>query len=115
MNRATGVLSWSVWVLSALFVVLNYVQQVVPDIIAADLVGAFKATDATLGNIAALYFYAYAILQIPVGLIVDRYGTRWPLIVAVVVAGLGALAFSRAGNSMDAEIARLVMGASSAF
>ena len=115
MNRAAAVLPWSIWALSALFVVFNYIDQVVPDIIAADLVGVFKATDGTLGNIAAFYFYAYAILQIPVGLIVDRYGTRRPLIAAIVVAGLGTLAFSRAGSSGNAEIARLVMGASSAF
>jgi len=115
MNRAAAVLPWSIWVLSALFVVFNYIHQVVPDIIAADLIGAFKATDGTLGNIAAFYFYAYAILQIPVGLIVDRYGTRRPLIVAILVAGLGTLAFSWADSSGNAEIARLVMGASSAF
>jgi MFS family permease len=115
MKRAAAVLPWTIWVLSALFVVFNYVHQVVPDIIAADLIGAFKATDGTLGNIAAFYFYAYAVLQIPVGLIVDRYGTRRPLIAAILVAGLGTLAFSRAGSSGNAEIARLVMGASSAF
>ncbi len=115
MNRAAAAVPWSIWALSALFVVFNYIQQVVPDIMAADLTGAFKATEGTLGNIAAVYFYAYAILQIPVGLIVDRYGTRWPLIVAIVAAGLGTLAFSRADSSGSAEIARLVMGASAAF
>ncbi|SKA30631.1 Sugar phosphate permease [Enhydrobacter aerosaccus] len=115
MKRTAAVLPWAIWVLSALFVVFNYIHQVVPDIIAADLALAFKATDATLGNIAAIYFYAYAILQIPVGLIVDHFGTRRPLVVAILAAGLGALAFSRAGSSGDAELARLVMGASSAF
>ncbi len=115
MNRATAVLPWTIWALSALFVVFNYIQQVVPDIIAADLSTAFKADAGTLGNIAAVYFYAYAILQIPVGLIVDRYGTRWPLMAAILLAGLGSLAFSRADSSDSAQLARLVMGASSAF
>jgi MFS family permease len=115
MNRTTAVLPWVIWALSALFVVFNYIQQVVPDIIAADLSVAFKAGEGTLGNIAAVYFYAYAILQIPVGLIVDRYGTRWPLIVAILLAGLGSVAFSRSGSADSAELARLVMGASSAF
>ncbi len=115
MKRTAAALPWAIWALSALFVVLNYMHQVVPDIIAGDLIGAFKANEGTLGNIAAAYFYAYAILQIPVGLIVDRYGTRWPLIVAIALAGVGTLAFSRAGSSGDAEMARLVMGASSAF
>ena len=115
MNRAPAALAWTIWALSALFVVFNYIQQVVPDIIAADLSGAFKASEETLGDIAAVYFYAYAILQIPVGLIVDRYGTRWPLVAAILLVGLGTFAFSRAGGAGSAELARLVMGAGSAF
>lgn len=109
------VLPWVIWTLSALFVVFNYVHQVVPDVVATDLTKAFGATGETLGNVAALYFYAYAVLQIPVGLLVDRYGARWPLVFAIVVAALGAIAFSRAASVENAELARLIMGASSAF
>jgi sugar phosphate permease len=115
MNHKPSFLPWLIWVLSALFVVFNYVQQVVPNIIAVELSHAFNATESTLGNIAASYFYAYAILQIPVGLIVDRYGTRRPLVIAIVAAGLGTLAFSWAHSSGNAQIARLIMGASAAF
>lgn len=93
MNRQSSLRPWLIWTLSALFVVFNYIQQVVPNIIAVDLSQAFKATESTLGNIAASYFYAYAILQIPVGLVVDRYGTRRPLVIAILAAGLGTLAF----------------------
>src|ERR1700733_2072858 len=115
MNRKPSLLPWLIWALSALFVVFNYIQQVVPNIIADDLSHSFKATESTLGNIAASYFYAYAILQIPVGLIVDRYGTRRPLVIAILAAGLGTLAFAWAHSSGSAQIARLIMGASSAF
>jgi sugar phosphate permease len=115
MTNRTGWLPWTIWALAALFVVFNYVQQVVPNIIAADLSQAFGATTSTLGNIAACYFYAYAVLQIPVGLIVDRYGTRWPLAIAHLVAALGTLAFAQAHGSGSAQLARLFMGASAAF
>jgi len=115
MNQKSNLLPWLIWVLSALFVVFNYIQQVVPNIIASELSHAFTATESTLGNIAASYFYAYAILQIPVGLIVDRYGTRRPLVIAILAAGLGTLAFSWAQSSGSAQIARLIMGASAAF
>ena len=75
-------LPWIIWVLSALFVVLNYVQQVFPNIVAPELEAAFHADSGTLGAIASAYFYAYALLQIPVGLILDRFGTRRPLVIA---------------------------------
>jgi sugar phosphate permease len=88
---------------------------VVPNVIADDLSRALNASAGTLGTIAAAYFYAYAVLQIPVGLMVDRYGTRWPMVVAIMVAGLGTLAFSWAHTPESALIARVAMGASSAF
>jgi sugar phosphate permease len=115
MNRSSSVLAWLIWTLAALFVVFNYVQQVVPNIIADDLSHALSASASTLGNIAAAYFYAYAVLQIPVGLIVDRYGTRWPMVAAILVAGLGTLAFSWAHSPVSAQMARVAMGAGSAF
>jgi sugar phosphate permease len=108
-------LPWIIWVLSALFVVLNYVQQVFPNIVAPELESAFHADAGTLGAIASAYFYAYAILQIPVGLILDRFGTRRPLVIAIMGAGVATLAFSSAQGSASALLARLLMGAGSAF
>ena len=108
-------LPWIIWVLAALFVVLNYVQQVFPNIIAPELGSAFHANDAVLGSIASAYFYAYAILQIPVGLILDRFGTRRPLVIAILAAGAATLAFASAHTSTNALVVRLLMGAGSAF
>jgi sugar phosphate permease len=115
MNLKSGFLPWLIWTLAAVFVVFNYVQQVVPNVIAVDLSQAFKASGSTLGNIAAAYFYAYALLQIPVGLIVDRFGTRRPLIAAILVSAIATFGFARAHDSGSAQLARLLMGASAAF
>ena len=108
-------LPWIIWVLSALFVVLNYVQQVFPNIVAPELEAAFHADSGTLGAIASAYFYAYALLQIPVGLILDRFGTRRPLVIAILAAGIATLSFASAQNPTNALLARLLMGAGSAF
>lgn len=113
--RPGNILPWAIWGLSALFVVSNYVQQIVPDVIAPDLSKAFGASEGSLGNIAACYFYAYAILQIPVGLIMDRFGTRRPLVAAIIAAGLGQIGFSMARTTEESEIARITMGTASAF
>ncbi len=115
MNQDSKILAWLVWTLAAWFVVFNYIHQVIPNIIADDLSRSFGVGASALGNIAASYFYAYAILQIPVGLIVDRYGTRWPLVGTIFLAGLGTLGFAQSRTAGSAELARIVMGASSAF
>jgi sugar phosphate permease len=107
--------AWLVWTVAALFVVFNYLHQVVPNIIADDLSRAFNVSASALGDIAASYFYAYAVLQIPVGFIVDRCGTRWPLVLTIFVAALGTLAFSAVHAADNAQLTRVIMGASSAF
>ena len=106
---------WTVWGLAALFVVYNYVQQVAPGVIAADLAQAFQVSAGALGTIAAFYFYAYAALQIPVGLTVDRFGPHRPLAVAIATAAVGSLAFSWAGSAGAAQYSRLLIGAGAAF
>jgi len=106
---------WVVWGLSALFVVYNYLQQVVPGIIAPDLVREFHVGAGELGSIAALFFTAYALLQLPVGLTVDRFGPHRPLIAATVLAAAGSVLFSLASGAGTAGLARLVIGAGAAF
>jgi sugar phosphate permease len=108
-------LAWVVWSLAALFVVLNYVQQVFPSLVAQELSEAFRVNESALGDIAAIYFYAYAIMQIPVGMILDRFRVRWPLAAAILIAGAGAVGFSLAFDVRQAIAGRLIMGASSAF
>ena len=115
MNRNPNILAWLVWTLAALFVVFNYVYQYAPNVIAEDLSKSFGVSAGALGNIAAAFLYAYAFLQIPVGLIVDRYGTRWPMVMAIAVAGMGAIGFSQTHTAISAQLARVVMGAGSAF
>jgi sugar phosphate permease len=106
---------WVVWGLSALFVVYNYFQQVLPGIVGPDLLREFHLGAGELGNIAAPFFVAYALLQIPVGFTLDRFGPHRPLAAAVVVAALGSLLFSASTGAGTAALARLVIGSGAAF
>lgn len=70
---------------------------------------------AVLGNLSAVYFYAYAGLQIPVGLVLDRWGPRRTLACAAVVAALGSVLFALAPGLGLVYVGRLLVGAGSAF
>ena len=108
-------LKWVVWGLSALFVVYNYLQQVVPGIVTPDLVREFHVGAGGLGTIAALFFYAYALLQFPVGMTLDRFGPHRPLVAAVCVAALGSLLFAVSSGAGTAGLARLIIGMGASF
>ncbi len=110
-----GILPWFMWSVSSLFVVLNYVQQILPTVITAQLAETLNASETTLGFISAAYFFAYAAFQMPVGLVLDRYGIRLPLTIAILVAGFGTLVFSQAHSTLEGLVARLLMGSGFAF
>lgn len=80
-----------------------------------ELMRDFNVGAAALGNLAAIYLYAYAVLQIPVGLIFDRFGARLPLVGSCALTAAGAWLFSAASNIETAYAARLAMGVGGAF
>ena len=114
-TSSAGLRAWLVWGVAALFVVYNYIQQVVPGVIATDLARDFHVNAAALGSLAAWFFYAYAVLQIPVGLAVDRFGPRWPLTFAIGIATAGSFIFGWAASAGVAGFGRLILGAGAAF
>lgn len=86
-------LPWVIWALSAIFVVFNYMQQIFPNVVATELMTSLSANENMLSSIAAAYFYVYAVLQIPAGMIIDRFNVKRPLILAITGSAIGALFF----------------------
>ncbi|MDP6705306.1 MAG: MFS transporter [Alphaproteobacteria bacterium] len=90
-----------------------FFHRVSPSVMYDHLMADFAASAAVVGNLAACYFYAYAAMQLPVGLMVDRWGARRLLISAVLTAALGSLVFGLASSLPLAYAARLLIGAGS--
>ena len=67
---------------------------------------------AALGNLSAFYFYAYVAMQIPTGLLADRWGPRKLLASGTAVASVGGLLFALAPGFGLAAAGRLLVGAS---
>lgn len=89
---------------------LAYFHRVAPAAIASDLQVAFNASGAMLGSIAAAYFYTYALMQIPTGILVDTVGVRRVVSIGSITAALGTLLFAYADSITDAVIGRVLIG-----
>ena len=48
-----------------------------------------------LGNLSAAYFYGYAGMQVPVGMMLDRFGPRRLMTIAALLCAAGAAMFDR--------------------
>ena len=81
---------WFIWGAGALFFAYAFFHRVAPSVMFDHLMRDFMVSAAVLGNLSACYFYAYAGMQIPAGLILDRWGPRLLLAVAALVCALAS-------------------------
>lgn len=104
-------LRWAMWAVPAFLFLIGFFHRAAPGVIARDLMHAFDATGATIGRLAATYFYAYAALMIPAGLFIDAFGPRRVLTAGGAVMGLGALIMGAAPAAPALFTGRLLVGA----
>jgi sugar phosphate permease len=104
-----------VWGLATLFYFYDNLLQVAPSAMKSELFSAFVASDEAFGSLSAYCLYAYGLMQIPAGLLVDKYGPRRLLTIACLLCALGSLLFGGAQTLFIAKIARLCIGVGAAF
>lgn len=101
--------------LCAAFQFFKFILQSYPGVITFELTREFKLTGAGLGNLAASFYYAYIVMQLFVGILLDRFGVRKMAFLAIATAALGTFLFSRAHTLFAAEYSRALMGVGVAF
>lgn len=89
---------------------LSYVYRTVNAVISPDLVSEFGLSAASLGLLTSAYFLAFAALQIPVGLMLDRIGPRRTNAWLLLCAGTGAAIFSMASGVAGLLLGRALIG-----
>lgn len=99
------------WGLAATLYLIAFYQRVAPAVITKELSAAFGLSAASLGNLSAFYFYGYVAVQIPTGLLADRFGPRKVLSVGAVATAVGTLLFALAPGVALANAGRLAIGA----
>lgn len=114
-KKSSDFLKWSIWTLAAVFYFYEFVLRVSPSVMVPELMSSFGITASAVGVLSAFYLYAYAPMQLPVGVLMDRYGVKKVLSIASIVCGVGALLFSAAGDLSVASLGRLMIGAGSSF
>jgi predicted MFS family arabinose efflux permease len=89
---------------------VSYVYRSINAIIGPDLAREFGLSAAGLGLLSGIYFFAFALFQLPLGVLLDRYGPRRVNGTLLLVAACGALWFALAGSTLELTLARAVMG-----
>jgi sugar phosphate permease len=107
--------AWLIWALAAGFFFAEYVARVAPSIMVPHLMKAFAVNAFQLGSLSAFFYYAYVMMQIPAGALVDKYGSHKLLTILATCCGVSVFIFASSHNLATAELSRFVMGFSGAF
>lgn len=110
MDKQNSKYRWVVFatVLFTYFIIVS--QRTAPGLISDQLMKDFNVTAATIGLLTSIQFFAYAGLQVPIGILSDRYGPNFFLIVGTFLTGLGTIIYSLAPNESFLLFARLIVG-----
>jgi len=106
---------WVVFAISVLFVFYKYILEVSPSIMTQQLMSDFKIDAAMVGHVAASYYYAYTIMQIPGGLLIDAFGPRKTTTIGLLCCALGALLFGFSQNILFISASRFLIGIGATF
>ena len=104
-----------IFMLASLFLLYEMALQVLPSILSAPLMEELNIGPGTFGLMASLYFYSYTIMQVPAGLLLDRFGPRMLISFAVLICSIGILLFGVTSSVETAAFGRFLMGFGSAF
>ncbi|WED43201.1 MFS transporter [Legionella cardiaca] len=107
--------AWIVWGLAAAFYFSDYMARVAPGVMHRSLQIDFGINEAGFGILTASFYFPYILMQIPVGLTVDRMSIRAILTVMSLVTALGCGVFGLADGLAMASVGRMLIGFSAAF
>ena len=112
---AKAILPWVVWGLACIFYFYECLLQVSPSVMSNELMHDFAVTVHTLGILSGIYFYSYAAMQLPGGIMMDYFGPHRLLTLASFICAISTIAFGYTDNLYTASLARLMIGFGSAF
>lgn len=101
---------WWIFLVLAIQYLIVYFHRVSPAVVASELTSAFSISGASLGILASAYFYPYAIMQVPVGILSDSWGAKKTIILFSLIASFGAICFGFSPDFTMAIVSRGLVG-----
>ena len=105
---------WALFAVLALIYMLVYFYRVSLAVIAGDVSHDLQLSPEELGTLSGILFYVYALAQLPLGPLIDRFGGRLVISGCGLLTTAGGLLFSQAQSLNSAMVARMLIGVGTA-
>lgn len=110
ITSKTKLIMWSTWFVASIFFAYQYILRVMPSVIMQDLMQQFNLDAVLFGQFSGIYYIGYAAAHLPLGLLLDRYGTKKIMPTCILLAISGTLPIIFAKNWVIAVVGRLFVG-----
>ncbi len=101
------------WLTCALFFMFQYVLRISPSVMMQPLREDFQVNADQFATLGSLYLYAYALVQIPLGFCIDRFGMRRMTLISLMFCAVGMYVSAKASEFWHLQAARAMVGAGS--
>lgn len=109
------IIGWVICAIGAIFYSFEYLLRITPSVMENELREHFNLSATGFGVFSAFYYYAYVPMQLPVGVLMDRFGPRRLLTFACAISVLGVWMFAGTDLVSLATAGRFLTGFGSAF
>lgn len=106
------------WVMFAILVmayIMAFFQRMALAAVATDVMNELQTQEAMMGVLSAAYFYPHALMQMPAGMLADKWGAKRTIGTFFVIAALGSALFGLAESMLAAALGRFLVGAGMAM
>ncbi|CAG9609408.1 MFS transporter [Pseudoneobacillus rhizosphaerae] len=110
MDKQNSRFRWIVFITVLFTYVLMSSQRTAPGLITDQIMMDFKVTATTIGLLTSIQFFVYTSLQIPMGMMADRFGPNFFLIIGAFLTGLGTIIYSLGTHEFVLFFARILTG-----
>lgn len=106
---------WNIWLIGVLFLLFQFLLQLSSGVVLDQIMHELKYNAFYIGLLSSAFYFIYTLLQIPVGLLFDRFQARTLLSVNCLICAAGCLLFAFSYHFETLFLGRFLMGAGSAF
>lgn len=114
-RRHWAIITTTVVAIGLAFYCYNFILRTLPTVMVPELMTKFQIDAEGVGAVSAFFYFAYTLMQLPAGIMLDRFGIRKVLIMAICACIVGSFIFALSNSYHLAELARFMIGFGATF
>ncbi len=88
VSRRAG---WFIWLIASTFYAYQYVLRIMPSVMLTDISKQFHIDSAVFGQFSGIYYIGYALMHLPIGILLDKYGPKRIISLCILLTTVGTL------------------------